>query len=92
MNIISYISQDRAIYFLQNVVLLFIIRHLVVEIDNLFQCCSKSPCSILKVQCFKDQYFRGVVFCDSFGVYGAANLGIWGSGRKSPQFFSHFIP
>ena len=47
MNIILHISQDRAIYFLQNGVLLVIMRHLVVEIDNLSQCCSKSPCSIL---------------------------------------------
>ena len=23
------------------------------------------------------EHFRGVVFCDSFGIYGAANLGIW---------------
>ena len=29
--------------------------------------------SVLKIS----EYFRGVVFCDSFGIYGAANLGIW---------------
>ena len=23
------------------------------------------------------EYFRGVVLCESFGIYGAANLGIW---------------
>ena len=29
--------------------------------------------SVLKIS----EYFRGVVFCESFGIYGAANLGIW---------------
>ena len=29
--------------------------------------------SVLKIS----EYFRGVVFCDSFGIYGAANVGIW---------------
>ena len=32
--------------------------------------------SVLKIS----EYFRGVVFCESFGIYGAANLGIWCSG------------
>ena len=53
VNIISLISQDRAIYFLQNGVLHFIIRHLVVEIDHLSQCCSKPPCSILNNYYYK---------------------------------------
>ena len=29
--------------------------------------------SVLKIS----EYFRGVVFCESFGIYGAANLGMW---------------
>ena len=29
--------------------------------------------SVLKIS----EYFRGVVFCGSFGIYRAANLGIW---------------
>ena len=29
--------------------------------------------SVLKIS----EYFRGVVFCESFGIYGTANLGIW---------------
>ena len=29
--------------------------------------------SVLKIS----EYFRGVVFCESFGIYGPANLGIW---------------
>ena len=32
--------------------------------------------SVLK----SSEYFRDVVFCESFGIYGAANLGIWCSG------------
>ena len=29
--------------------------------------------SVLKII----EYFRGVVFCESFGIYGATYLGIW---------------
>ena len=29
--------------------------------------------TVLKIS----EYFRGVVFCESFGIYCAANLGIW---------------
>ena len=35
--------------------------------------------SVLKIS----EYFRGVVFCDSFGIYGAASLCIWCSGITS---------
>ena len=35
--------------------------------------------SVLKIS----EYFRGVVFCESFGIYGAANLGIWCSEYNS---------
>ena len=35
--------------------------------------------SVLKIR----EYFRGVVYCESFGIYGAAYLGIWCSGCYS---------
>ena len=43
--------------------------------------------SVLKIS----EYFGGVVFCESFGIYGAANLGIWCSEGTKEQGENVFI-
>ena len=43
--------------------------------------------SVLKIS----EYFRGVVFCESFGMYGAVNLGIWCS-VWHPKHFGAISP